>query len=142
VNFSRGFFRLWLIFSLLWIALGFAFLWNSTVIRQSLGLEGLVINLQQGPKVNVELGASDSELEEIFEKLPWNRYAKDNPAKRAEIETERLKFKALYRASERKLASDKQSLLLVGTGYVFVPIVLLFLGLAFRWVAAGFQRKE
>ena len=137
MNINRGVFRLWTVVTVLWLLAGCALLWNSLTVRQILKIEGVIVSVEPH-KVAIGQGATDSDLDEIFDALPWNRFAKYDPALLAKHEADRDLFKKGYQAAIQEIPRQTHMLVWSSAVFLLVPFVLLALIKALVWIGRGF----
>ncbi len=137
MNIARGVFRLWVVLTCLWFAMGIALVWNSATLRQVLKLDGVLVPLA-GQLIEVDHGATDGDLDEVFDAFPWNRFAKFDPSWVAKHEAERAAFKRDYKASVQSIPSRAVGLIWSAAIFASVPFLLLaFIKIA-AWIGRGF----
>ncbi len=133
MRWSRGFFRIWLICSILWIGV------SAHIMNQSLpaGLSGTVSIIIERAKVartiSAEIDAIDWQGADRSEDIHLGDGLVLEPV------DPRLEKELLLAANRARIQIDKGRLL-NAIGKIFLPpLSLLLLGLAMRWAALGFR---
>jgi hypothetical protein len=145
VNLGRGFLRLWIAGTSIWLFVGGTVLISDGIIQRYWGLEPLTIQFTN-EQVEVEVNASEYDLDQKFDALTWNKFAKYGPTKTAvQIAAKnelRRRFKALHRAKVSQTADEMRTSLLTAFWFSIVPLAFLAFGFLVRWIFIGFTAKK
>lgn len=141
MNLGRGFFRIWIVFAFLWVCLGCALVWQNGALQRLAGTGEVIVPLGE-KNVAIGQGAVESELDEIFDATRGNRFAKYNPARLAQQESERAQFKVAVHERIQSIPNEVAELAFTSVLFLSVPIFLLGLGKLLKWIGMGFRSSE
>jgi hypothetical protein len=149
MNFRRGLFRLWSIFSACWVAIillpDFASLNFTLAIRHWQGTSPTqtawsFVNASNPDAVLILIGDKQLEVGRSASLEPFNELKKEEQQETVEEIANELKISHIHLAMH-----DVASARVIQRRFLFAfipPIVVLVLGVLFGWVAAGFKQKQ
>ncbi len=145
MNFARGFLRLWIAGTSIWLLVGGSVLISDGIIQRYWGFKPLTIPFTN-EQVEVGVNASEYDLDQKFDALTWNKFEKYGPVKTAtqtaaKNELKR-RFKALHRAKVSQTADEMRYALLTAVWFAMVPLAFLAVGFLIRWIFLGFTAKK